>query len=66
MSKFSIPVQVSKSAKISFLLSIPILGAVSVFGVKNLILSESQDFTEVNLISIFLSCFEKAMRNSKN
>ena len=43
------------AAKISFLLSIPILGAVSVFGVKNLILSESQHFTEVNLISIFLS-----------
>ena len=43
------------AAKISFLLSIPILGAVSVFGVKNLILSESQHFTEVSLISIFLS-----------
>ena len=30
-----------ESAKISFLLSIPILGAVSLFGMKNLLLSES-------------------------
>tara|TARA_E500000178_G_scaffold346708_1_gene398779 strand:+ start:278 stop:1036 length:759 start_codon:yes stop_codon:yes gene_type:complete len=43
------------ATKISFLLSIPILGAVSIFGLKNLILSESQYFTKVNLISIFLS-----------
>tara|TARA_B100001059_G_C17685837_1_gene502283 strand:+ start:128 stop:886 length:759 start_codon:yes stop_codon:yes gene_type:complete len=43
------------AAKISFLLSIPILGAVSLFGLKNLILSESIYFTKVNLISIFLS-----------
>ncbi|MDA7715137.1 undecaprenyl-diphosphate phosphatase [Pelagibacteraceae bacterium] len=43
------------AVKISFLLSIPILGAVSLFGLKNLILSESAYFTKVNLISIFLS-----------
>ena len=43
------------ATKISFLLSIPILGAVSIFVLKNLILSESQYFTKVNLISIFLS-----------
>ncbi len=43
------------AAKISFLLSIPILSAVSFFGLKNLILSENIYFTKVNLISIFLS-----------
>ena len=43
------------AAKISFLLSIPILGAVSLFGLKNLILSENIYFTKLNLISIFLS-----------
>ena len=43
------------AAKISFLLSIPILGAVSLFGIKNLILSESFYFTKINLIAIFLS-----------
>ncbi len=43
------------AAKISFLLSIPILSAVSFFGLKNLILSESVYFAKVNLISIFLS-----------
>ena len=45
------------AAKISFLLSIPILGAVSFFGVKNLIFSESISFTTLNLISILLSFF---------
>ena len=44
-----------ESAKISFLLSIPILGAVSLFGMKNLLLSESFFFTKINLISIFFS-----------
>ena len=43
------------SAKISFLLSIPTLAAVSFFGFRNLIISENADFTNLNLISIFLS-----------
>ncbi len=43
------------AAKISFLLSIPILGAVSLFGVKNLIISENFYFTKINLVAIFLS-----------
>ena len=45
------------SAKISFLLSIPILGAVSIFGLKNLLLSEDVLFTQLNLFSIFISFF---------
>lgn len=45
------------SAKISFLLSIPILGAVSIFGLKNLLLSENETFTKLNLISIIISFF---------
>ena len=43
------------SAKISFLLSIPILAAVSIFGVKNIFISNSYDLAKLNLISIFLS-----------
>jgi len=43
------------SAKISFLLSIPTLAAVSFFGFKNLITSGNTDFSTLNLISIFLS-----------
>ena len=43
------------AAKISFLLSIPILSAVSFFGLKNLISSENIFFAKLNLISIFLS-----------
>ena len=43
------------AAKISFLLSIPVLGAVSIFGFKNIIFSENIFFTKLNLISIFLS-----------
>ena len=43
------------AAKISFLLSIPILGAVSFFGFKNILLSGDPVFTKFNLISIFLS-----------
>ena len=43
------------AAKISFLLSIPILSAVSFFGLKNLISSDNIYFAKVNLISIFLS-----------
>lgn len=43
------------SAKISFLLSIPILGAVSFFGLKNIIFSDDYNFTKINLAAIFLS-----------
>ena len=43
------------AGKISFLISIPILGAVSVFGIKNLIYSENLNFTFFNLLSITLS-----------
>jgi len=43
------------SAKISFLLSIPILAAVSIFGVKNIIISSSYNFTKTNLIAIILA-----------
>ena len=43
------------SAKLSFLLSIPVLGAISLLGIKNLIFSESIHFTKINLISIFFS-----------
>ena len=43
------------SAKISFLLSIPTLAAVSLFGLKNLIFSENLNFSIMNLISIFFS-----------
>ena len=45
------------AGKVSFLISIPVLGAVSVFGVKNLILSEDLNFTYMNLFSIILSFF---------
>ena len=43
------------SAKISFLLSIPTLAAVSLFGLKNIISSDSFDFSVLNLIAIILS-----------
>jgi undecaprenyl-diphosphatase len=43
------------AAKISFLLSIPTLGAVSIFGLKNLITSEDASISILNLILIFLS-----------
>ena len=43
------------SAKISFLLSIPTLGGVSIFGLNNLISSESLEFSFLNLLSITLS-----------
>ena len=45
----------TESAKISFLISIPILGAVSIFGLKNLLLSESLEFTKLNLLSTMIS-----------
>ena len=43
------------AAKISFLLSIPTLGAVSIFGLKNLFTSQDAEFSLLNLISIILS-----------
>ena len=43
------------AAKISFLLSIPILGAVSTYGFTNIIFSKDINFTMMNLIAIFLS-----------
>ena len=43
------------SAKISFLLSIPTLAAVSVFGLRNLIINEDFNFSILNLIAIFFS-----------
>ena len=43
------------AAKISFLISIPILGAVSIFGLKNLIFLEDIYLLKLNVISIFLS-----------
>ncbi len=43
------------AAKISFLMSIPTLGAVSVFGLKNIFFSEDISFSLLNLLSIFLS-----------
>ena len=43
------------SAKISFLLSIPILAAVSIFGFKNIFFSNDIFLTKTNIISILLS-----------
>ena len=43
------------SAKISFLLSIPTLGAVTIFGFNNLIQTESVNFSLLNFIAIILS-----------
>ena len=43
------------AAKISFLISIPILGAVSLFGIRNIFITENIEFTKLNLISILLS-----------
>tara|TARA_X000001036_G_C20662580_1_gene799508 strand:- start:413 stop:1171 length:759 start_codon:yes stop_codon:yes gene_type:complete len=43
------------SAKISFLLSIPTLGAVSLFGISSLLESGDLKFSIINLISIVLS-----------
>ncbi len=44
-----------ESAKISFLLSVPILAAVSLYGVRNIFYAENLDFTVSNIIAIFLS-----------
>ena len=43
------------SAKISFLLSIPILCAVSFFGLKNILVSDNYHLTKINIIAIFFS-----------
>jgi len=43
------------SAKISFLLSIPTLAAVSIFGLKNLVKSENFNFSFLIMISIIFS-----------
>jgi len=43
------------SVKISFLLSIPTLAAVSIFGLSNIINSNSFQFSILNIFSIFLS-----------
>ena len=43
------------AGKISFLISIPILGAVSIFGVKNIIFSDDLNFTYLNLLAIIVS-----------
>jgi len=43
------------ATKISFLLSIPILAAVTVFGGKNLLQSENFQFSLLNLFAIMLS-----------
>ncbi len=45
----------SDSAKISFFLSIPILAAVSVYGLNNILTSDNPIFSNLNLIAIFLS-----------
>ena len=45
------------SAKISFLISIPILGAVSIFGLNNIIFSENQDFAKLNIFAIISAFF---------
>ena len=43
------------SAKISFLISIPILGAVSIFGIKNIFFSENQYYYNLNILAIFFA-----------
>ena len=45
----------SEAAKISFLISIPILGAVSGFGILKILTSENSGFAQINLLAIFLS-----------
>ena len=43
------------AAKISFLLSLPTLGAVSIFGISNIVSSGDLSFSTINLVSIVLS-----------
>ena len=49
------------SAKISFLISIPILGAVSIFGLNNIVFSENQDFVKLNIFAIVSAFFFSLM-----
>jgi len=44
-----------EAAKISFLLSIPTLGAVTIFGIKNVIASGDMIFSLLNIVTISLS-----------
>ena len=43
------------AAKISFLVSIPILAAVSIFGIKNILFSESQYYYNLNILAILFA-----------
>jgi len=43
------------AAKISFLLSIPTLAAVSIYGLRNILVSDDINFSVLNIVSIFLS-----------
>ena len=43
------------ASKISFLLSIPTLGAVSIFGIQNIVFSENIEFSILNVLSIIIS-----------
>jgi len=43
------------SAKISFLMSIPILGAVSIFNIKNLLINNNLEFSILNLYGVLFS-----------
>ena len=43
------------ATKISFLLSIPILGAVSIHGIGNIFFSHSVDFASINIFAILIS-----------
>ncbi len=43
------------ATKISFLLSIPILGAVSIHGIGNIFFSQSVDFASINIFAILIS-----------
>ena len=43
------------AAKISFLLSIPTLGAVSIFGLKNIIYTQNLGVTSLNFFAIIIS-----------
>lgn len=45
----------TEAAKISFLISIPILGAVSGYGLTNILLKENINFTITNLLAIIFS-----------
>ena len=45
------------ATKISFLLSIPILGAVSIHGIGKIFFSQSIDFASINIFAIFISFF---------